>query len=88
MNRRYLVCRKDAIRGSSREMISNSCFPILVEYDSCPGDDSAESIVRKAFDTINQGYIGMHEYIVIPMHDALLVSFRPKANYEVSVRNF
>lgn len=81
---KYLVCRKDAIKGGGRTTIASSCFPILVE--SFHSD--AEGIVRMAMNSISKGYVGMHEYVVIPMENACVVSFKPKTQYDVEVRPF
>lgn len=82
---KFLVCRSQAIRPNNQ--VGTSCFPILVE---APPTALMEEVVRKAFDTISPGYIGMHEYIVVPMNDAQIVSFsrRPQPEYWVKVENF
>lgn len=79
----YLVCRMDALRPNG-QMKTSEYFPMLVE--SYHG--SEEDIVRKALDTINKGYVGMHEYIVVPLIDAKVVSFKPRQSYDVDTRSF
>lgn len=80
---KYLVCRTDALRpeGRNRSMINSSMFPIVVESDR----PDREWIVRLAFEMINHGYMGMHSYLVVPLDDADVVTFRPKRDYEVVV---
>lgn len=90
---KYLVCRIDAITNGGHTTIKNSCFPILVEIDTnMYGKDAydAEYIVRKACNSISEGYLGMHEYVVVRMDDAKLVKFsrKPQPEYCVDVRDF
>lgn len=84
---KFLVLRSDAIRRGQlvARMINSSCFPIEVQTPHDGVAYTSEDIVRMAFDQINKGYVGMHEYIVVPMYEASVVRFRPKAQYEVSV---
>lgn len=77
---KYLVCRKDAMRPG--HSINSSCFPIVVEFSHPP---TAEEIVRKAFDTFGTAYVGKHEYVIIPMIDAQIVSLVPRPTYDVQV---
>lgn len=69
-------------------MRTSEYFPMVVEND----DDASlsyEEIVLKALHAIDPGYVGMHEYFVIPMHLAKVVAFHPpKPKYEVSIRDF
>lgn len=84
---KYLVFRPDAIRrrDNSRQL-NNSCFPIEVEYAS---HATPEEIVRRALDSINEGYVGLYTYAVVPLHDAELVTFRkPEPKYEVVTRPY
>lgn len=82
---KYLVCRTQALRTNGRsEQMGSSMFPIVVESFSY----DAEEIVKKACSTISDGYVGMHEYVVVPMEQATVVNFRPKPAYDVSVRGY
>lgn len=84
---KYLVLRSNAIqrKGSNLGMLGSSCFPIEVETRRDGIAYTAEDIVRMAFDQINEGYVGLHEYIVVPMYVAQVVNFRckPRPEYEV-----
>lgn len=90
----YLVCRTDAIRSLHRgHQIDSSCFPIKVEltYEEEQGNDEEEFyeyVVKKAFDMINKGYVGMHEYLVVPLGNAKLVRFKPRQSYDVTIREY
>lgn len=86
---KYLVLRSNAIkRRHPTNTLSSSCFPIEVEMDNY-GSHSVEDILNKAFDLINEGYRGKYEYIVVPMIDAKVVSFRkPQPEYEVRISNY
>lgn len=79
----YLVCRLDAIRPNGR-MRSSEYFPMIVETNST----DPEVIVRQALNTINRNYVGLHEYFITPMHMAQVVSFKPRNDYNVEVRDF
>lgn len=82
---RYLVCRTDAVRNYNRRMpIKQSCFPIEVETSY----SDAEAIVRLAFDTIHEGYVGMHSYLVISLDEAKIVEFKPRQSYDVDIRPY
>jgi hypothetical protein len=80
---KYLVCRIDAVKPN--QQLSSSLFPIVV--DGFP-DDEPEYIVRRALDTISPGYVGLHSYLVVPMDNAEVVTFRPKPTYEVEVKRY
>lgn len=84
---KYLVMRKEIIKGPHiGASLQSSCFPIEVEV---LGGISDESIVRMALDKINPGYIGMYDYVVVPMDRATVVSFRkPQPQYEVHVDTY
>lgn len=88
---RYLVCRKDAIkRNGGTSTINSSCFPIEVEMHPDNYSYNSETIVRKAFDSINEGYVGMYDYVVVPLDDAKVVSFRrkPEPKYVARITNY
>lgn len=89
-NRKYLVCRKDAVHP--HPSLSSSFFPVIVEMG--PGDHWGEDIARKACESVFPGYIGMHEYIVVPLDEARVVEFSkrlpkpPPAEVKATVRRF
>ena len=83
---RYLVCRIEGIRPHNQ--INSSLFPIVVQMDCMNGLPSSEEIVRKACSYVNEGYVGMHSYVVVPMEGALVVSFKPRQNYDVEVHKY
>lgn len=73
---RFLVVRKD--------IKSSECWPVIVEAEP---DTPADQIVRRAFDMNGwHGYepIGK-SYYVVPAEEAVIVSYRPKRNYEIVV---
>lgn len=72
MYNKYLVCRVEATRPH-RSMLNNSMFPIIVEvHINC--ENPYESALYEALDSINPGYRPEHEYIVVPLQDALVCS--------------
>ena len=90
MNMKYLVCRKDALRPGN--VINSSAFPILVDMTGTGRPDSPEAfyeaVVMKAFGQFGENYVGKHEYIVIPMNHAQVVTLRPKPSYIVSCERY
>lgn len=82
---KYLVCRMDGIRPYSR--IRSSELPIIVDSEDCA---NREDIVKKALDCISRGYIGMHEYLCVPLEYASIVSFKPipQPKFSATIRNF
>lgn len=86
---KYLVMRKDAIKRGGTAQLQSSCFPIEVEMDNF-GNHTAEEVVRKACNQLNDGYSpGRYSYVVVPMTDALIVNFRkPQPVLEVSISNY
>lgn len=84
---RYLVCRLDALRPNGY-MRTSEFFPMIVEYNPHPGEACAETVVRKALDSINRGYVGMYQYIVTPLDRALVVDFKPRQSYNVEVHKY
>jgi hypothetical protein len=82
----FLVCRKDALRPNPR-MRTSDFFPMVISYEWHPGT-TYEDIVRDALDSIKQGYVGMHEYIVVPLENAHIVSFKPRHDYYTEIRRW
>lgn len=90
---KYLVTRiettypREGWQGRAR-MRHTDYWPMIVEMTG--PDHNAESVVQKALDRINQGYVPKgHEFLVVPLHDAVVVAFDPpKPTYEVTVRQF
>lgn len=84
---KYLVYRPEAVRRlNNREQLKSSCFPIEVEFNHY---NAPEDVVRKALDSINEGYVGLYSYVVVPLVDAKIVTFRkPEPKYEVSTRPY
>lgn len=88
---KFLVIRNDAIHRKGRKsQMNSSMFPIEVEVNSLRAMEySSEQIVRMALDTINPGYVGMYEYVVVPMFNASVVQFRPvKPQLDVQVKAY
>lgn len=72
---RYLVCRKDAVHSRNHgAQLGSSYFPVIVNMG--PGAHYGEDIVTKACDSLFPGYVGMHEYIVVPLDEARIVEFK------------
>lgn len=77
---KYLVCRKDGVEG---RINSSELWPCIVEASQ---GVSAEEVVRIALDTKWPGYEPKNKsYYVIPMDNALLVTFKPKREYDIIV---
>lgn len=95
---RYLVCRLDAIKPDGR-MRTSEFFPMEVVTDPDGPTMTYEDIVRKAFERIwankhsgrydyAEQYIGYHAYLVVPLNDAAVVSFKKPVKYEVDTRPY
>lgn len=88
---KYLVCRLDAVRPNGH-MRTSHFFPMVVDVEdsSLYKTNNDEFIVRKALDTISQGYVGKYEYIVVPLDQARVVSFKPipQPSYMVETRDY
>ena len=79
---KFLVCRKDGVEGS---MKSSELWPTIVEAEI---DASASEIVQIALDSKWPGYQPRNKsYYVIPMSNALLVTFKPRQEYDVIVES-
>jgi hypothetical protein len=77
---KFLVCRKDGVEGKVR---TSELWPTIVE---CDADTPADQIVFMAWQKVWGDYIPIGKsYYVVPMDEAMIVSFRPKQNYEVIV---
>lgn len=87
---KFLVMRKDAIKRGGTAALSSSCFPIEVEVSPTTTGFTDEDIVRMACIQLNDGYSpGEYDYVVVPMRDASIVSFRkPQPKFEVTVRSY
>lgn len=81
---KFMVCRLEAVRPEGTIKSSNH-FPMVVNAEPYA---NKEDIVRKAMDNVYNGYTGLHEYVVVPMHEAEIVSFKPRTNYDVFVRRY
>lgn len=76
----YMMCRKDAV---DRTIKTSELFPVLVEGE----DLLPEEIVLKALQDKWPDYTPKNKaYYVIPMAGAKLVTFKPKVDYEIIVR--
>lgn len=85
---KYLVCRLEAIRPAGT-MRSSNHFPLIVTLPRLHGIEySAEEILEKALDSINEGYRPNYEYIVMPIVDAKVVAVKPRRDYLLEVRDF
>lgn len=86
---KYLVMRKDAIKRGGTASMSSSCFPIEVEMGN-NRSFTMEAVVRQACEQLNQGYHpGEYDYVVVPMVEAVVVSFRkPRPQLEVTISNY
>jgi len=77
-----MVCRKDAVHGGIK---SSELFPVLVEVE--PGTSAGE-IVLKALREKWPNYTPKHKsYYVVSMDNALLVTFKPKEDYDIVVES-
>lgn len=93
---KYLVCRFDAVHKEyPGQMIQSSRFPIEVEFNRHTAEElragysTPEAIARRAFNSINPGYVGPYQYLVVPLYPAVVVSFkRPTPKLEVSVQDY
>lgn len=86
---RYLVCRLEAVRsGTRRDRIKSSEYwPIVVEVNDLMMN--MEQIVKKALNSISVGYIGMHQYLVVPLDErASVVSFTPRPTYDTVIHPY
>ena len=84
---RYLVCRLDGIKTERhRKPINSEYWPMVVDIPSFDAENmSMDAIVRRALDLIKPGYVGMHDYLLVPLNqDAVVVSYKHKPAYEVS----
>lgn len=90
---KYLVCRMDAIRPHG-SMHSSEHFPCIVETDPYGPTMTYDDIVKKAFAEVARvhgsygGYVAYHDYIVVSLNSAKVVSFTKPVNYEVSIKEF
>lgn len=84
-NMKWLVCRTDALKPGA--VLNSSMFPIVVESEQ-GRYYSHEEIAKKAMSTIRQDYVGMHSYLVVPLADAMVVTFKPRPNYDVEVERY
>lgn len=80
----YLVLRSESVRPHGG-IKSSDHFPMIIDVK---GLVNPEIVVKRAFDTIKTGYVGMHEYLVIPMDAAIIVGFSPRTDYNVNIRSF
>lgn len=87
---KYLVMRKDAIKRGGTAGMSSSHFPIEVEMGNYRSF-TMEAVVRQACAlSLIQGYYpGEYDYVVVPMVEAVVVSFRkPRPQLEVTISNY
>lgn len=90
---KYLVLRKDAIKRGGIASMHSSCFPIEVEVNDSNWAGEAYTsveIVEKACNQLSENYRpGAYDYIVVPMKEALVVSFRrPQPKLDVAVSRY
>lgn len=85
---KYLVCRKNLLRPGN-SISSSDFWPMVVDMPMSGEAHTSENILRTALDSINEGYTPSYEYVIVPMHEAQIVSIRPpKPQYEVHVRRY
>lgn len=76
---KYMVCRKEAIHGG---MKTSELFPVIVESYH----NDVEQIVLNALHEKWPNYTPKNKsYYVIPMNAAVLVTFKPKQDYDVFI---
>jgi hypothetical protein len=78
---RYLVCRKEAVEA---RMKTSELFPCIVEASA---GATAEEVVRIALNTKWPGYEPRNKsyYVVAMDNNALLVTFKPRQDYDIIV---
>lgn len=84
----YLVVRKNCLymRDGDYKIRNSTFWPMVITSHHAL---SVEEVLRKALDSISEGYTPEYEYVVVPMRDASVVSLRkPQPQYEIHVRRF
>ena len=78
---KFLVCRVDAIE---RTIKSSELFPTIVEFDEHTPHDV---IVQETLQSVWPGYEPRNKaYYVVPLTDATIVTFKPKTQYDITVK--
>jgi hypothetical protein len=76
---KYMICRKDAVERNIR---TSEMFPGIIEASP---DETRESVLLRYLNDHFPGYVGKYAYYVVPMDEAVIVTFRKKQEYDVFI---
>ena len=86
MMAKFLVLREGMLRkeGYGPKVASSDFFPMIIEAElNCDyGMPLYEYVLERALDSISEGYRSNYKYVIVPMHDAVVLKRRPVQQYE------